>query len=188
MSDQLAPEIALLLPTIAGTKSVLDQVEKNPSTFIDVAVGLFLQDVSINFSKTISTLQKANVKWVCNLPTTSQYDNEFKLYLSEVGMGVQKEVEMLSAFKKLGFKTMAIASSEKDALAFLHSNPDALAILPPVTTFTAGFPSLKLRKKLEMFLRTVLMKNSFKGVYLVYRKDEESIKETQSHILRPRMV
>lgn len=178
----------MLLPTTSGTKSILKQVEQNSSLFDGAAVGLFLPDVFINLSRTVSVLQKAKVNWVCNLPTTGQYDNEFKQYLSEVEMGVQKEIEMLSAFKKLGFKTLAIISSEKDALAFAHSKPDALGVIPQAATFSAGFPSLKLRISLESEVHTALENSGFKGAYLAYRSHKESVTEVQSHMVRPILV
>jgi len=188
VSNRICPEVALLLPTISGTKSVLEQAKKHNQLLGDTVIGLFLSNVFVNFSKTVAVLQEMNIEWVCNLPTVGLYDDEFNQNLSEVRIGIQEEAKLLTEFKKLGFKTLAISSSEKNATILSKSNPDAVCVIPQAAAFAAGFPSLKLRKELETSVHKIFIDAGFAGTFLVYRDTIEAKKKTQAHILRPKQT
>jgi len=186
--DQIPLEVALLLPTMSSNKAVLEDIQNNQSIAQTSAVGLFLTDHFLNFSNTIATLQNAGVKWVCNMPSVGLHDAEFKQYLSEVGMGIKREAEMLAAFQQQGFNILCIIASESDALQFGEMSPNAICVMPQVSNFATGFPSYNQRKQKEASISGKLDEAGWTGPNFCYRQESESNDETPPHVLCPEVI
>jgi len=187
-TDQIPLEVAMLLPTMSSNEAILESVSNNYNICQTSCVGLFLTDHFLNFSSTVATLQKAGVKWVCNMPSIGLHDAEFKQYLSEVGMGIAKEVEMLSDLQQKGFNTLCIIASEQDVLEFVKISPNAICVMPQVSSFVSGFPSLHQRNLKETSILAKLDEARWIGQSFCYRQESESKDETSPHILRPKMI
>ncbi|MGR3659784.1 MAG: phosphoenolpyruvate hydrolase family protein [Paracoccaceae bacterium] len=163
----------MLLPTGPGSRQIVDALTTSPHLFDGAITGLLVTDPAINFERTIKSMKAANNRWVANLPTIGLHDAEFKSFLNEVALGVSKEIEILAKFKARGIKIMAVLADFPQAEAMALLDPDAIVILPKVSGFLDGWPSLATRKKNERVLRAALSQNGWNGPCLGYRAKNE---------------
>ena len=66
---------------------------------------MFAADPFINVREMTSALARVGIERVANFPSVAQYGKAFEQSLSEVGLGVQRELAILAEFRKFGFKT-----------------------------------------------------------------------------------
>lgn len=174
-SANLPPEVSMLLPTGSGSRQIADALTRSPHLFDGAITGLLVTDPAINFERTIKSMKAANNRWVANLPTIGLHDVEFKSFLNEVALGVSKEIEILTKFKARGIKIMAMLTDLSQAEAMAILDPDAVIILPTISDFLDGWPSLATREENESALRAALNQNGWNGPCLGYRaKNEDS--------------
>ena len=138
-------EVGLLLPTTDGPKRLIDAVAADPTAYHDAMLGLFLASPFLNLSATAIRLGQAGVAWIANLPSVAQQDLEFAQQLADVGLDHGRELECLAAFRDRGFKIAVVVADGPGAAAALAIEPEAIIVLPRVTDFAAGFPSLRQR-------------------------------------------
>jgi len=144
-NESMPDEIGLLLPTNDGPRHFIDTIASKPDQFDDAMVGLFMANPFLNIPHESPRLQKAGIKWITNLPSVGQQDEDFSLQLSDVGLDHDRELECLAQFRKTGFKIAAVVTDVIDAKAAAAIEPDMLIVLPRVAGFAAGFPSSRQR-------------------------------------------
>lgn len=170
----LSPEISMLLPTVSGAKQITEALTTSPQLFKNVVTGLLVTDPTINFERTVTGLKAANCQWIANLPSISLHEAEFKSYLNEVALGFSREIEILADFKTRDFKIMAVLADRSEAPLMAALNPEAVLIMPKVTDFLKGWPSLAMRENNEAALRKSLDQNGWTGSCFGYRAPDEN--------------
>lgn len=154
--QQLPPglpyEVALLLPIQKVRDPVPDNLS-NPST---IAAALFLANPLINTQIWMRHLRDRDVGWVANFPTVTQHEQGFRDRLTDVGLGFEKELSLLSDFGDYGFRILACVTSAEDAAEALKSGCHALLVLPKVSAFEGGFPSVQNRQSQLLQIRSAI--------------------------------
>jgi predicted TIM-barrel enzyme len=104
----LPAELEALLPNrrhnddlMAGLQSSLGKAHVQDGAIAAV----FAADPFINVREMTSALARIGIGSVANFPSVAQYGKAFELSLSEVGLGVQRELAILAQFRKLGLRT-----------------------------------------------------------------------------------
>ncbi|GGE82119.1 hypothetical protein GCM10007285_07140 [Stappia taiwanensis] len=174
----LPPEVALHLPTAAGNKVLLDALTQpagHPRTTAikDKAAGLFMADCFLHVERTAEILRAAGIEWVCNLPTVGQHDRAFQHVLSQVNMGVDRELAVCDAFRTRGFRLLVAVSEAEAAPRWARLDPEAIAHVPGLAAFRTGRPALSQRRAAEAELRAALAAKGWKGLFLPYGNPEE---------------
>lgn len=146
--DAMPPEIGILLPRTDTNSAVLSALEADPKRFHGLGVGLFLADPFLNVDLAIRSLWLAGIGWVAAVPSACQHEPEFRQYLREVDLDLDRELRVLAAFSGAGLRTIATASSATDAAA-AGRVAAALLALPHVGFFVDGHPRLAARRQLE---------------------------------------
>lgn len=108
-------------------------------------LGLFLGSPFLNVGLEGAKLAQAGVRWISNLPSVDQQDEEFLQQLSDVGLDRQRELASLSQLSAQGFSIAAVVSDAPGAAAAAAITPQAMLVMPRVVDFAAGFPSLRQR-------------------------------------------
>ena len=103
-------EIGILLPTVPGNRVIMEALLQPNTRLEKVAIGIFASDPFLNSDSLLTRLQRANVRWVCNLPALAQYELNFQHYLSEIDMTLEREVKQLAKCRDVGFSTILVIS------------------------------------------------------------------------------
>lgn len=143
--ESMPGEVGLLLPTNPGPKRLADAVAGDPELCRDAMLGLFLAGPFLNLDLEGTRLARAGVRWIANLPSVEQQDEEFSQQLADVGLDRDRELACLAQFRSQGFRIAAVVADAPGAVAAAAVEPEALIILPRVADFAAGFPSLRQR-------------------------------------------
>ena len=101
-------ELEALLPNrrhnddlMAGLQPSIGEASGRSSAIAAV----FAADPFINVRQMTSVLARVGIERVANFPSVAQYGKAFEQSLSEVGLGVQRELAILAQFRKLGLQT-----------------------------------------------------------------------------------
>ncbi|WP_293963218.1 hypothetical protein [Sneathiella sp.] len=159
-------EVSLLLPTNNGARHLIDAAVKTPKEFADAMLGLFLADPFLNMAIECERLAQANISWIVNLPSVEQQDVDFEQQLADVGLGFHREHNNLEIFKAAGFRIATVVADASSAKASALLHPDAIIILPRITDFAAGFPSLRQRRSTAQEISLSLDGTGWKGMLL----------------------
>ncbi|MCP4329474.1 MAG: hypothetical protein GY791_13680 [Alphaproteobacteria bacterium] len=143
--EGMPEEVSILLPTNAGPKRLIDAVAEGSAPVDGAILGLFLASPFLNVESEGRRLAQAGVRWVTNLPSVAQQDEEFARQLSDVDLDHRRELQSLAAVRDQGFRIAPVVADGADAVAAVDIAPDALIVLPRVADFAAGFPSLRQR-------------------------------------------
>lgn len=138
-------EVALLLPNDNGASDLISKVLTMPSYLQARALGLFLADPFFNAGTEAARMRDTGIKWVANLPSVAQQDQEFVQLLGDVGLDHNMEVERLRELTASGFRILAVVAGPEAAEAAAGVNPGAMFVIPRVIDFAAGFPSFRQR-------------------------------------------
>lgn len=141
-------EVGMLLPSADTNLALLSAADTGPERIAGLAVGLFLSDPFLNVELAIRRLHASGTRWIAALPSACQHEPEFRQYLREVDVDLDRELRVMTAFSDAGISTIATVSSLADA-AEAGSVPSALLLLPHVGGFVDGFPRLSARRDLE---------------------------------------
>ncbi|MBA4613381.1 hypothetical protein H1W37_17105 [Stappia taiwanensis] len=139
----------------------------------DKAAGLFMADCFLHVERTAEILRAAGIEWVCNLPTVGQHDRAFQHVLSQVNMGVDRELAVCDAFRTRGFRLLVAVSEAEAAPRWARLDPEAIAHVPGLAAFRTGRPALSQRRAAEAELRAALAAKGWKGLFLPYGNPEE---------------
>ena len=140
-SSALAPEVAGLLPTQSDTISWLADLPETPEAEQNVCAGVFIGNPHLRKEQLRKTLSKAGLRWLSNLPSTCQHDDEFISNLNDVGLGPVRELETLAAFQNDGLDCIAAVGSAADAQLAVRLGLTRLFVLPKTRQYEGGFPS-----------------------------------------------
>ncbi|MGI9489504.1 MAG: hypothetical protein ACR2RF_27165 [Geminicoccaceae bacterium] len=154
-SASLPLEVAILLPTgaAADLEPMLKCAASTPAT---TAIGLFTANPFLNISQISRRLRADGVTWLCNLPSSTQHDDRFLEQLDDVGLGANRECQILEKFRSLGFRTLMAVSRPEEAKAAVATGATALFVLPRVGQFETGFPSARVREELVDLVRAAV--------------------------------
>ena len=175
----------MLLPSADTNIALLSVLEAEPERFAGLAVGLFLSDPFLNVDLAIRRLRAAGVGWVAALPSACQHEPDFRQYLREVDLDLERELRVLKAVSDAGISTIATVSSAPDAAA-MGSLPTAMLVLPNIGGFIDGFQSLAARLELER-IATREAREPTAPLRLGLRRPEEGTEASGLHgvVLRP---
>lgn len=143
--ENMPDEVGLLLPTGGGPQALIDAVAGGSAPCGETGLGLFLAGPFLNIRRDGARLARAGVRWIVNLPSVAQQDEEFARQLAEVGLHQARELDGLAAFRDHGFRIAAVVADGPGAAAAAAIRPDAMIVLPRIADFAAGFPSLRQR-------------------------------------------
>lgn len=143
--ENMPDEVGLLLPTNAGPKTLIDAVVNDPSRCSDAILGIFLANPFLNLGLEGANLKQAGVRWIINLPSVEQQDEEFSQQLADVALDRGRELACLAQFRAQGFRIAAVVADGPGATAAAAIDPEALVVMPRIADFAAGFPSLRQR-------------------------------------------
>lgn len=143
--ESMPDEVAILLPTNAGPMRLIEQLIDRSAQRADFILGLFLASPFLNIKIESARLRDAGIEWVANLPSVVQQDVEFSQQLTDVDLGFDRELEYLAQFRGAGFRTAAVVADAQTASAAATAGCDAMIVLPRISDFAAGFPSLRQR-------------------------------------------
>ncbi len=143
--ENMPDEVGLLLPTNDGPKAMIDAVAGGGLGCGDAMLGLFLASPFLNVSLEAPRLTEAGVRWVVNLPSVEQQDEDFTQQLSDIGLDRGRELDRLSQFRAAGFEVSVVVADGPGAAAAAACSPGAMIVLPRIADFAAGFPSLRQR-------------------------------------------
>ena len=108
-SGALPLELEALLPNrrhnddlIAGLQPLLSEAGAQGGAIAAV----FAADPFINVREMTSALARVGIERVANFPSVAQYGKAFEQSLSEVGLGVRRELAILAEFRKFGLQDL----------------------------------------------------------------------------------
>jgi len=176
--DRVPMEVGLLLPAGKGRGMVTDTVVANAAAVEGEGVGLFMANPFLAVDREAPRLQAVGVNWVANLPSTHQQDADFRQQLQDVGLDWTRELTCLARFGALGLKRLILFCDEADCVEVAAAKPDAVAILPRVADFAAGFPSMLRRGGPAQAVAKRLRDAGWEGPVLVLGSEAEAASPT----------
>lgn len=177
--ESMPDELALLLPTNAGPKRLIDAVVAAPALCRDAVLGLFLADPFLDVARDSGRLRDAGIHWIANLPSVEQQDDDFSQQLTDVGLDRDREYRCLARFRAEGFKVAAIAADGPAGAAAAAFRPEAIVVLPRVADFAAGFPSSRQRGAAAQAVSTAAREAGWSGLLLGLGQAQEVAHEGQ---------
>ncbi len=172
--ERMPAEIGLLLPTNEGPKQLIDAVVADPARCGDAILGLFMANPFLNISLEGPRLTGAGVRWVANLPSVEQQDEDFSKHLADVALDRERELDCLSRFRAQGFRIAVVVADGPGAVAAAAIEPDTMIILPRVADFAAAFPSLRQRGAAAQAVYEATRANGWHGPILGLGKAREA--------------
>ena len=141
LPEQMPPEVALLLPG-PHSAAPLPAKDRLPR---GAGFGVFLANPILHIASLARELRAREITWIANLPSVIQHDEDFLRHLNDVGLGFAKEAALLRLLREAGLRVLAAVADAGQARQAAELGAAALAVLPPVAAFEAGFPSMRER-------------------------------------------
>jgi len=177
--ESMPPEVAVLLPANDGATDLFRILESIRGESAPRAAALFMSDPFVSPARDGKRLLELGVRWVANLPTVDQHDDEFTQYLADVGLNLDMEHKVLAAFQQSGLKIAATISDPDGVSTVAELKPDAVVVLPRVSDFAAGFPSPRQRSAVAQAVRSSLLAAGWTGPLLGFGDEREALLPTQ---------
>lgn len=175
--EDMPKEVSILLPTNAGPTDLIDRLTDDTGAFDDVVLGLFLANPFLNIKVDGARLVRAGVRWIANLPSVVQQDEEFSRQLADVELGFDRELDYLSGFRGEGFRVAVVVADARSAAAAAAIEPEAMIVLPRIAEFAAGFPSLHQRHSAAQSVAESARAAGWSGALLGFGDDREADNE-----------
>lgn len=156
LSERLPVEIEYLLPRRSGSTDWRDDLVEHLRYDPALAVGLFLSDPFVGVDPFAAVLRRLGARWICNLPSTAQFDPDFAAALGDVGLGHRFEMKLLSQLIEHGFEGIATIATPREAKAARVAGAAALFVIPRIGDYANGFPRLSERQLALKAIRDVL--------------------------------
>jgi len=177
--QELPVIVSLLLPNNPGTRSMIEWITGADSLYVnsvvaDTVVGLFLANPFLNFQIDGPGMHRTGLRWVANLPTVDQHDDDFVRELSEVRLDPELEFQHLRQLQAQGFSTMAVVCTETVASLAAEFNPTAVLVVPKTENFIGGFPSMESRHQKVKDISSILSQANWTGPLLYLGLEAES--------------
>ncbi len=112
-----------------GLRSILPVVKNVP-----VIAGVCGTDVTRVIPVFLKQIREAGFSGVINFPTVGTLDGNFRQRLEDLGMGYEKEVEMIRTARKMDLFTMAYTFDPQEARAMAEADVDVLIAHLGLTT------------------------------------------------------
>lgn len=112
-----------------GLRSILPAVKNIP-----VIAGVCGTDVTRVIPVFLKQIREAGFSGLINFPTVGTLDGNFRQRLEDLGMGYEKEVEMVRVARQMGFFTMAYTFDSEEARAMAKADVDILIAHLGLTT------------------------------------------------------
>jgi len=125
-----------------GLRTILPVVQETP-----VIAGICGTDVTRVMNVFLKQIQEAGFSGVINFPTVGSIDGSFRERLEDVGLGFEKEVEMIRLARAMDLFTMAYVFNPDQARLMAKAGVDALVAHMGLTA--GGTIGSKRAKKLE---------------------------------------
>lgn len=125
-----------------GLRSIMPIVKSIP-----VIAGVCGTDVTRVMSIFLKQIREAGFSGVMNFPTVGSLDGNFRQRLEDLGMGYEKEVEMIRMAREMGLFTICYSFTPEEARAMAKANVDVLIAHMGLTT--GGTLGSKRAVKLE---------------------------------------
>ncbi len=109
------------------TEALLQQIFCHAKS-TPVVAGVMANDPTASLADRLLFLKELGVEGILNLPTFGFIDGRFRRMLEEEGLGIHKEIEMLTAARESGFVTFAFVLDEQAASEFARSGVDGLIV------------------------------------------------------------
>lgn len=171
-------ELAALLPANSGPSDLIADAVTDPGSFQDLALGLFISHPFLNIERERERLLGSGCRWIANLPSVAQQDEEFSRQLTDVALDQSREFDALKRFRQAGFGIAAVISDAAGAEAAVEVAPDIVIVLPRIGDYAAGFPSLRQRGSAVTTVHDVLRVGQWTGILLCLAEDSEAEHET----------
>ncbi len=113
-----------LLPTHNHNRNLIDLLNSCPvNAFAGHAVvaAIFAADSFLPFIDIVRAMRRAGIRKVTNFPTVSAYGPLVETALSDVGLGVELEFEILARFRNSAFETAATLREVKHQKAAIEA-------------------------------------------------------------------
>lgn len=112
-----------------GLRSIMPVVKNIP-----VIAGVCGTDVTRVMSIFLKQIKESGFSGVMNFPTVGSLDGKFRQRLEDLGMGYEKEVEMIRIARGMGLFTMCYSFNPEEARAMAKSDVDVLIAHMELTT------------------------------------------------------
>jgi predicted TIM-barrel enzyme len=112
-----------------GLRSILPVVKNIP-----VIAGVCGTDVTRVMAVFLKQIREAGFSGVINFPTVGTLDGNFRQRLEDLGMGYEREVEMIRMARKMGLFTMSYTFNSQEARAMADADVDVLIAHLGLTT------------------------------------------------------
>lgn len=172
--DNMPDEVGMLLPSGTDSEHLIEHVTRPPHPARPPMVGLFLADPFLYIPVESRRLQAAGIRWISNLPSVAQQDEEFAVQLADVGLDAVREFDALARFRAAGFRVAATVVDADGARAAAAITAEAVIILPRVADFVAGFPSLRQREVAVQGVSRALREAHWSGALLGLAEERDT--------------
>ncbi len=177
--ESMPPEVAMLLPASDGASAFFRTLAATRGDVNPSAAAFFMADPFVSAREDGRRLAEMGIRWVANIPSVDQHDEEFTQFLDDVGLNLDMERRVLGAFKAAGLKIAAAVSSVDSAAQVAAFDADAVFVLPRVSDFAAGFPSPRQRSATAQSIRSALHAAAWSGPLLGYGDEREAAQPSQ---------
>lgn len=162
----LPEEVSLLLPVQPNPQALVENILAAPAVLEGAALGLFLANPFFSPPREAQRLAVAGLRWIANLPSVAQHDQEFAQQLSDVALDHARELAVLADFKAAGLRVLAIVSDTAEAQGAAALPADAVLVMPKSVDLAAGFPSLRQRGSAAQAIAAALHDSGWRGTLL----------------------
>lgn len=99
-----------------------------------IILGLLASDPTTSISNLLHELKYTGVQGITNYPTVSLIDGKFREALEEEGLGIVREVEMLTIAHRMGFLTIGFVCTKQEVDLMLKADVDMICLHLGLTT------------------------------------------------------
>lgn len=174
LHPDLPTEALMLLPRTDGSQGLLDAIARSSLAIGGNGVGLLVTDPFLNPVHVAARLKAAGAGWIAGLPSIVQHDEAFRSQLSDVGFGLEREIDMLAEYSGLGLRTLGVVAEPDDVAALSGLAPDAVLVMPTLREFEAGMPSLHSRLRKARAVREQLAARGHRMALLCLMSEREA--------------
>ncbi len=144
-----------LLPTHNHNRNLIDLLNSCPVNAFaghSFVAAIFAADSFLPFTDMVRAMQRVGIRKVTNFPTVCAYGPFVETALSDVGLGIELEFEILARFRNSAFETAATLREVKHQKAAIEAGSFAVIELA--------------RSDKQVFSRLSMQKNAVKTLFM----------------------
>ncbi len=125
-----APSISCMLPLADNNRAVLDfaRAEILGRVTLPVFCGLCVFDPRYRVNELLEAVKAAGFDGVCNFPTAVHVNGAMRGQLERLGVGFERELELIRAARDGGLRTFGYVRRRDEALAMTDAGADVVCI------------------------------------------------------------